>query len=83
MLEPVRAEFVQGLLARMAERRVPQIMRQTDGLGQVFIEPQCPGDGAGDLRNFQRMGQPGAVQIAFRRKEHLCLLLEPTERLAV
>ena len=49
VLEAARAQLVQGPLARVAEGRVAQIVGQADGLGQVFVQPQRPGDGAGDL----------------------------------
>ena len=49
VLEAARAEFIQGPLARVAEGRVPQIVGQADGFSQVFVQPQRPGDGAGDL----------------------------------
>ena len=49
MLEAIRAELVQRLLTRMAKGRMPQIMGQTDGLGQILVEPQSTGNGAGDL----------------------------------
>ena len=60
-----------------------QIVAERDGLGQVLVEPQRPGDGAGDLGDFQRVGQAGAVEVALRREEDLRFLLEPPERLAV
>ena len=83
MLEAIRAELVQCLLTCMAKGGMPQIMGQTDRLGQILVEPQGPGNGAGDLRNLQCMSQPGPVQIAFRREKHLRFLLEAAEGLAV
>ena len=83
MVEAVRAESVQCLFACVSKGSVPQIMRKADGLGQILVQAQTPGNGAGDLRNFQRMGQPGAVQVTFRREEHLRFLLETPEGLAV
>ena len=58
-------------------------MGQTDGLGQILVEAQGAGNGAGDLRHFQCVGEPGAVEVALRREKHLRFLLEPPERLAV
>ena len=83
MVEAVRAESVQCLFACVSKGSVPQIMRKADGLGQILVQAQTACDGAGDLRNFQRMGQPGAVQVTFRREEHLRFLLETPEGLAV
>src|SRR5271166_4492177 len=42
----------QRLLPRMAERRVAQIVRQRQRLGQVLVQPQRAGDRAGDLRHL-------------------------------
>ena len=83
MPEPLRAELVQCALSRMAKGRVSQVMGQADGLGQILVEAQGTGNGAGDLRHLQRVGEPGAVEVALRREEHLRFLLEPPERLAV
>ena len=83
MLEAIGAELVQGSFARMAKRRVAQVVCQADGLGQVLVEPQRPGNGPGHLGHFQRVGQASAVKVTLRREEDLCLLFEAAERLAV
>ena len=49
MLEPARAELVERPFSGVAKGRVAQVMGQADGLGQVFVQPQRPGNGAGDL----------------------------------
>ena len=49
VFEATRTELVQCTLPRMAERRMSQIMREADCLGQILVETQCPGNGAGDL----------------------------------
>ena len=48
MVEAAKAmhRLVERLLAGMAERRVAEIVRQRDRLGEIFVEPQ----GACDLR---------------------------------
>ena len=75
----VRGHRVQRFLAGMAEGRVAQIMGQRHGLGQIFVDRQGARQAAGELRHFQRMGQPGAVIIAFMLHEDLGLVLEPAE----
>ena len=50
--KPAGAQRIQRALARMAKRRVPQIMPQSDGLGQIFVQLQGPGNGAGDLAHL-------------------------------
>ena len=66
VLEAVRAELVQRAFARVAEGSVPRVVGQTDGFGQVLVQPQGAGNGAGDLRHLQCVGEPGAVEVALR-----------------
>ncbi len=40
---------------------------------------RAPGERAGDLRHLDRVGQPGAVVVAFMRDEHLRLVLQAAE----
>ena len=83
VLEAAGAEPVQRALTRMAERRVAQIMRQCNGFGEVLVQAQGPRNGPRDLAHFQRVRQTRAVMVALRRKEHLRLLLQPAECLAM
>ena len=70
---------VEGPLAGMAEGRVAEIMDQRDGLGEILVEPQSPGEGAGDLRHLDRVGQAGAKMIALVGDENLGLVLQPAK----
>ena len=83
VLEAVRAQLIQRALPSMAKRRVAQIMGKADRFGQIFVQPQGAGNGSGNLADFQRVGQPGAVVVALRRKKHLCFLLQPPETFTV
>ena len=67
----------------MAERRVPQVVAERDGLGQVLVEPKGAGDGARYLRHFQGMGEPRAEVIAFGSQEHLRFVRQATEAFAM
>ena len=71
---------IERALAGMAERRMAEIMRQRQRLGEVLVEAELPGQRAGDLGHFERMGQPGAVVIALMEHEHLGLVLQAAER---
>src|SRR4029077_18445569 len=53
------------------------------GFCQLLVQVQNLRDGARDLRHLQRVRQPGAIVVPGRRKEHLRLVLEPPEGLAV
>src|SRR3954463_165801 len=71
---------VQRALAGVAERRMAEVMRQRQRLGEVLVEAEPPGQRAGDLRHFEAMSQPGAVMIALMEHEYLGLVLQAAER---
>ena len=73
----IRHALVQRILPRMTERCVPKIVREADRLGQLFVELQCAGGGSGYLRDLERMGQAGSIQITFVVDEHLGLVDQP------
>ncbi len=83
VVEAAGDEVVEHALAGMPERRVPQIVAERDGLGELLVEPEHLGDAAGDLRHLERVRQAGPIVIAGRREEHLRLVLQTPERLAV
>ena len=64
-------------------KALAEIVAESDGLAQILVEPQRPGNGPGHLGHFQRVGQAGAIEVALRREEHLRFLLETPEGLAV
>ena len=78
-----RHRLVQGLLARVPERRVAEVMPQDDRLGQVLVQPDRPRDRPRDLRHLQGVGQARPVVIAFGRDEHLRLVHQAAEGLRV
>ncbi len=68
-----------GVFAGMPEGGMSQVVRQADGLHQVFVGTQGAGDGAPDLRHFQRVGEAGAEVIALVVDEHLGLVFQAAE----
>jgi hypothetical protein len=60
-----------------------EIVRERHGFGEIGVEPQGFGDGAGDLRRFHRVGQAGPIVVALVVHEDLRLVLEPAEGGAV
>ena len=66
-------------LARMAEGRVAEIMREAQCLGQILVESQRAGDHPPDLRDFEAVGEAGAIMIAVGRDEYLGLGLQAAE----
>src|SRR5688572_7421519 len=75
--------IVQRVLTRMSERRVAKIVREADRLGQRLVQAQRACDGPADLGNLERMGDPGAVQVAFVVHENLRLVDEPAKGIRV
>ena len=63
----------------MTERRVAEVVRERERLGEVFVEPERAGERPGDLGDFQRMGQACAVMVALVEHEDLGLVLQPPE----
>src|SRR5260221_1842166 len=68
--------FVERPLAGMAERGMAEVVGQRQRFRQVLVETELPGQSAGDLRHFQRMGQPGSVMIALVEHKNLGFVLE-------
>ena len=57
----------------------PEVVRQRQRLGQVLVETQHAGDGAGDLRHLQAVGEARAIVVALVEHEHLRLVGEAPE----
>ena len=83
MAETAIHHSVQRPLSRVAEGRMAEIMGQRNRLGQILVQLQGAGNGAGNLRDLQRMRQTRPVMVAFRRQKHLRFVLEPSERFAM
>ncbi len=66
-------------LAGVSKRRVSEVVRQADGLDQVLVGAQRPGQGAADLRHLQRMGESGAEIVALVVDEYLRLVFQAAE----
>ena len=83
MPEAGAVNFVECPLPGVAERRVAEIVAESDSLAQILVEPQRPPDGARKARYLQRVREPGAVMVALRLEKDLCFVLETPERLRV
>src|SRR5687768_220970 len=71
--------IVQGILPRVAERRVPQVVSKGNGFDQVFVEAQVARNGTADLRDLQAVRQAGAEKITFMIDKNLGFIFESTE----
>ena len=70
---------VERALAGVAEGRVADVMHQSEGFGEVFIEADRFGDLAGDLRDLNRMGEAAAKVVGGTTGEDLRLAGEAAE----
>ena len=74
-----RHALVEGVLARMAEGRMAEVVGERQRLGQVLVEAEGAGERPGDLADLDGVGQPGAEMVALVIDEDLRLVLEPPE----
>jgi hypothetical protein len=63
----------------VAERRVAEVVRESERLGKVLVEPQGPRQRPRDLAHLDRMGEARAVMVALVEDEDLGLVLQPAE----
>ncbi len=70
---------VERLLPGMAERGVPEIMGERQGLGEILVEAERAADRAGNLRHLQAVRQPRAVMVALVIDEDLRLVGQPAK----
>ncbi len=68
--------FVERPLAGMSKRRMTEVMGESQRLSQVLVETKRAGERARHLRDFQRVGEPRAVVVAFIEHKDLSLVLE-------
>ncbi len=80
---PLAHQAVQDPLARVAERRVAQVVGERHGLDEILVETEHPREAAPDLRGLERVGEAVPVVVALVVDEDLGLVLEAPERRGV
>ncbi len=70
---------IECVLAGMAERRMAQVVREADCLGQRLTEPERYGNRATYLGDFEGMREARTIQVAFVIDEDLGLVHQPPE----
>ena len=81
VIEPAvrRHQLVETFLSGMAERGMPQVVRERHRLGEFLIEAERAGDSACDLRGFKRMRQASAVVVALVIHKDLGFVFEASK----
>ena len=70
---------VQRFFSGMAKGRMSDVVHQGEGLHQIHVQPKLGGDGAGDLRDFDGMGEAIAEVVGEAAGKNLCLGFEPAK----
>ena len=71
---------MQGAFAVVPEGRVAEVVRETHGLDQIRVGAVGQRNTLGDLRDFERVGEPRPKEVPFVDAEHLRLALQTAER---
>src|SRR5437763_3591001 len=64
----------------MAKWRMPKIVREGNGFGQIFVQPQGPRDRTADGGDLNRVSQTRAQVIAGPVEKHLRLVFQTAKR---
>src|SRR6266850_409591 len=72
-------QLVELSLAGMAERRMADVVNESESFGELVVQAQRGGNGARDLRNFKRVRQPVAEVVGIACGENLRLRFEAPE----
>jgi hypothetical protein len=70
---------VEGLLAGVTERGVPEVVTQRRRLHEVLVEAEGAGDGPPQLRHLEGVGEAGPGVVGDVGHEDLGLVLETTK----
>ena len=70
---------VERFFAGVAERRMADVVDQRQRFGEIDVEAERSGNGAGDLRDFEGVGEAVAEMIGIARGEDLRFGFEAAE----
>ena len=66
VMEAAGVYLAQRALARVAERRMAEVVAEADCLRQILVQLQRPRRRPRKARDLERVGQPRAVMVALR-----------------
>ncbi len=70
---------VELLFSGVAEGRMADVVNEREGFGEVGVQAEGAGDGAGDLRDFEGVSEAVAKMVGEAGGEDLRLRFEPAE----
>ena len=73
-------DLIECAFAVVPVGRVPDVMGQPGQLDEVEVAAHSDRHAAPDLRDLQRVGQPGARGVTFTRSDDLCLVGQAAQR---
>src|ERR687886_1387976 len=73
----------EGFFSRVAEGGMSEVVTQSYGLGQVFVEAEGAGYSPCDLHHLERMGQAGTVVVTVGGDKDLGLVHKAAEGFGV
>ncbi len=75
-----REALIEGAFARMAKRRMTEIMGKSAGLREILVEAERTSERARNLGDLKGMGEAGAIVVAFVIDKNLRFVGEPPKR---
>jgi hypothetical protein len=57
---------VEGLLPGVAKGGMANVVSEGEGLGEILVQTESRGDSAGDLGDFERVGEPAAEVVGWQ-----------------
>ena len=79
VLEAAGKRRVEGTLSGVAERRVTEVMAESNGLRQVLVHTEGAGYCPRNLRDLERMCKSCPVMVTGRCQKDLSLVFESSE----
>lgn len=83
VLKAVGTDLIENSLTAVTERRVTEVMTESDSLSEILIQAQTAGNSTCYLSHLEGMCQTGAVVVADRREEDLSLSFKSAEGVTV
>jgi hypothetical protein len=82
-IKALAQDLVERVLSGVTERRMPEVVTESDRLDEILVQAKSPRHASRDPRRLERMRQSRTEVIAARIDENLRLVAQSPERLRV